>query len=154
MFGKHFESMYEGSMYGAGLHVFAVWGYIIAHVRRGRVELNPKRIADTLGGVIEDVEDAVRVLQQPDPKSRCKEFDGRRLIKEGEFQYFLPTWERYQGIRNADERREYNKMKQREYRAKKKRASAATAEGAFVKAGTPEGEDGVLEEEQKLRAKA
>ena len=37
-FGKHFVSMYEGSMFGAGLNVFAVWGYVIAHVQQERVE--------------------------------------------------------------------------------------------------------------------
>ena len=30
MYGKHFASMYEGSLYGSGAVVFAVWGYVIA----------------------------------------------------------------------------------------------------------------------------
>ena len=52
MWAKHFKSMYEGSMYGAGLAVFAVWGYTIANARKVVVELNPKRVADTLGGSV------------------------------------------------------------------------------------------------------
>ena len=32
MYGKHFASMYEGSLYGSGAVVFAVWGYVIAEV--------------------------------------------------------------------------------------------------------------------------
>lgn len=120
MYGKHFESMYEGSMYGAGVAVFAVWGYVIAHARKSRVELNPKKLSDTLGGTVEEILDAIEVLKSPDPQSRHKEADGRRLVQEGEFQYFLPSWEAYQGIRNADDRRAYNAAKQREYRARKK----------------------------------
>ena len=130
MYGKHFESMYEGSMYGAGLAVFAVWGYVISHTRDSRVELNPKKLADTLGGNVHEVVEAITKLQQPDPESRHKSHEGRRLLKEGEFQYFVPSWEDYQQIRNEMERREYNRVKQREYRQRKR----ATAEGAFVKA--------------------
>lgn len=119
MYGKHFESMYEGSMYGSGVAVFAVWGYVIAHTRKSRVELNPKKLSDTLGGTISEIEAAIKFLMSPDPNSRHKEHGGRRLIKEGEFQYFLPSWESYQKIRNADERREYNRVKQAEYRSKR-----------------------------------
>src|SRR5689334_3319517 len=120
MYGKAFESMYEGSMYGAGLAVFAVWGYVIAHIRKSRVELNPVKLADTLGGSKQEIEQAIEELMQPDPNSRHKEYEGRRLIKEGQFQYFVPSWESYQKIRSADDRREYNKLKQREYRMRMK----------------------------------
>lgn len=133
MYGKHFESMYEGSMYGAGVAVFAVWGYVIAHVRKSRVELNPVKLADTLGGDVKEMASAIEVLMKPDANSRHKEHDGRRLLREGQFQYFVPSWESYQGIRNSDDRREYNKIKQREYRAKK-RSKPLAGEMAAVKA--------------------
>ena len=120
MWAKHFKSMYEGSMYGAGLAVFAVWGYTIANARKGVVELNPKRVADTLGGSVEDVTAAIEYLTQPDPHSRHKACEGRRLVKEGEFQYVLPSWTAYQAILNEDARREYQRVKQAEYRAQKK----------------------------------
>lgn len=120
MYGKHFESMYEGSMYGAGVAVFAVWGYVIAHARKARVELNPRKLSDTLGGTEAEIVEAIEVLKSPDLKSRHKASEGRRLVQEGEFQYFLPSWESYQGIRNADDRRAYNAAKQKEYRARKK----------------------------------
>lgn len=121
MFGKHFESMYEGSMYGAGVNVFAVWGYVIAKAQRSRVELNPRKLADTLGGTVQEIEQAIEYLCKPDSESRFKEYDGRRLVKEGEFQYFVPSHEYYRSIKNEEHRREYNRIKQAEYRAKKQR---------------------------------
>ncbi len=121
MYGKCFESMYEGSMIGAGINVFAVWNYIITKARGGAVEVNPKMLAFTLGGTEKQVEDALEFLQRPDPSSRSKEEGGRRLIREGQFQYRLVNWERYQNIRNLSEKREYNRVKQAEYRAKKGR---------------------------------
>lgn len=120
MYGKHFQSMYEGSMYGAGVAVFAVWGYVIANARDASVELNPKKLADTLGGTVEEIVDAIKFLCSPDPMSRHKSNEGRRMIQQGQFQYHLPAWDDYQKIRNEDERREYNRLKQREYRSKKK----------------------------------
>lgn len=120
MYGKHFESMYEGSMYGAGLAVFAVWGYVISHMREGCVELNSKKLSDTLGGSIKDIDSAIEYLQSPDSKSRNKAHNGRRLIKQGEYQYFVPSWEFYHNIRKAEERREYNRIMQREHRSRKK----------------------------------
>ena len=118
MYGKHFESMYEGSMYGAGIAVFAVWGYVIAKMRSGTVELNPRKLADTLGGSVDEIAAAIEFLKRPDPESRWKTHEGRRLIKEGEFQYFVPSWEKYQRIKNEENRREYNREKQRDRRAK------------------------------------
>lgn len=159
MYGKHFESMYEGSMYGAGIAVFAVWGYVIAHVRKSRVELNPVKLAHTLGGEVSDIESAITVLTEPDPKSRHKTHEGRRLIREGEFQYFVPSWETYQAIRNADDRREYNRQKQAEYRAKKrsKKTKAKIAwgagESAYVKAlenGGQAAADKVMDDIQRM----
>lgn len=120
MYGKCFESMYEGSMIGAGINVFAVWNYVITKARGGSVEVNPKLLAFTLGGTEKEIEEALVFLQQPDPKSRSHAEDGRRIIKDGEYQYRLVNWEYYQKIRNAEDRREYNRNKQAEYRLEKK----------------------------------
>jgi hypothetical protein len=120
MYGKIFESMYEGSMYGAGTAVFAVWPWVIAHAYDSRVEINPKRLADTLGATVDEVEKAIAFLSSPDPQSRWKEHDGRRLLKEGEFQYFVPSWEHYRKIRDNDARREYNRVAQAKWREEQK----------------------------------
>lgn len=132
MYGKHFESMYEGSMYGAGVSVFAVWGYIISHARNGYIELNPRKLADTLGGTQDQILEALEFLQAPDPNSRWKEEEGRRLVKEGEFQYRMPSWDKYQSIKSDQDRREYNRIKQAEHRARmqKNRAGGSGGGGA------------------------
>lgn len=126
MWGKHFESMYEGSMYGAGLAVFAVWGYVLSHawVGRGRLDLNPKLLANTLGGTEEEVLGAIEYLTSPDPKSHFKANEGRRLVHEVGFKYFVPSWEYYQGVRNDDNRREQNRIAQAKFRERKKPKTA------------------------------
>lgn len=118
MYGKHFTSMYSGSMMGAGPVVFAVWGYVISHAQKDRVEINPRLLATLLGCKEKEILDAIEYLTKPDPDSRCKEHQGRRMVKEGQYQYFLPSAQTYREMRNEDERREYNRQKQAEYRAK------------------------------------
>jgi hypothetical protein len=122
MYGKHFESMYEGSMYGAGVAVFAVWGYVISHARGGVVELNPKKLADTLGGEVGEIVAAIKKLESPDPGSRHKDEDGKRLIKEGEYQYRVPSWDYYQKLRDAADLREYNREAKRRQREADRKA--------------------------------
>ena len=121
MYGKAFESMYDGSMVGAGLNVFAVWNWIIAKRRGGHIEINPKLLAFTLGGRDQDVkviEDAIEFLMSPDEQSRSKLEGGRRLLKQGQFQYHVVNWEYYDRIKSDLDRREYNRVMQSEWRAR------------------------------------
>lgn len=127
MFGKHFSSMYEGSLYGAGAMVFAVWGYVIANFRPdknlgGYVNLNPKMLAATLGEGVDDVQKAIDYLCAPDPNSRNKDRDGRRLVKIAEYDYQVVNGAAYRAIRNEWERREYNRLAQQRHRDKKRAA--------------------------------
>lgn len=120
VYGKTYESMYHGSMVGAGLNVFAVWNYIITNTHFGVIELNPKLLHAILGGELIEVEAALTFLASPDPDSRSKEEEGRRIVKEGQFQYRVVNWEAYQSMKTAADLRQYNRNKQAEYRAKEK----------------------------------
>lgn len=122
MYGKSYESQYEGSLVGAGLNVFAVWGYIITKCRTGTMEINPKLLSFILGGTEKEIEDALTFLQEPDPASRSSKEGGRRLVKEGQYQYRVVNWEEYNRIRSEADRREYNRIKQAEFRAKEREA--------------------------------
>jgi hypothetical protein len=133
MYGKSFESKFEGSMVGAGFHVYSVWDYCITKNRSGFIELNPKLLAFVLdGGKPESemkVAEAIEFLSLPDPKSRNKTEDGRRLVKEGEYQYRMVNWQHYESIKSIADLREYNRRKQAEYRARKAEAKRAKKSG-------------------------
>jgi hypothetical protein len=122
MYGKHFASMYCGSMVGSGPVVFAVWGYIIAniHQKTGTVEINNKILSTILGCPETEIESAIKYLCSPDPNSRSKECDGKRLVKIGQFLYEIPTAKKYNSILNEEERREYNRVKKQESRQKQR----------------------------------
>jgi len=122
-------------MVGAGVYVFAVWDYCITKNRSGIVELNPKLLAFVLDGdtdgskqSAEHIEAAIEYLMRPDPDSRSRESEGRRLVKEGTFQYRMVNWASYDGLKSLSEQREYNRRKQAEYRAKKRGNGVVSAE--------------------------
>lgn len=126
MYGKSFESKFEGSLVGAGFNVWAVWDYIITKTHFGVIELNPKLLAFTLAGTRKGAEDevlaAIDFLCAPDAESRSKEMEGRRLVREGQFQYRVVNWEHYQAMKKAADRRDYNREAQVKHRAKLKAA--------------------------------
>jgi hypothetical protein len=120
------ETMFSGSMVGSGPCVFAVWAYVIAHTNHeSRVELNPMILSAVIGAPLAELDKAIETLCGPDPRSRSKEFEGRRLIKEGEFLYHVPTFERYNQPDRKGARREYFRLKKQEQRAKSVAAAPA-----------------------------
>ncbi|MDD5458374.1 MAG: hypothetical protein PHF37_03170 [Phycisphaerae bacterium] len=108
MFGKVFASCFTGSMSGSGAEMFAVWMYILANTDKdGGIELNPKIMAVAIGMPEEKVVEVLNRLQQPDPHSRCKELEGRRLLKSGEFFYEVVNYKTYRDMQNVRHRNDY-----------------------------------------------
>jgi len=105
-------------MVGSGPVVFALWGYILSNTRDSHVEINPVILATILGCTTAEVQEGLDYLLAPDPSSRTKEKEGRRLIQTGEFSYFVVTYEKYRAIRNEEDRRDYMRQYMRDYRAK------------------------------------
>lgn len=119
MFGKHYESMYTGSMRGRGAVAFAVWGYVISHVKPPdyELELNPDVVAFLIGEPEESISAAIEQFCSPDPKSRTQEHEGRKLIKRGVYLYFVVNGKIYHDIRSEEDKKAFwreEKKKQRE----------------------------------------
>lgn len=117
MYGKFFACAFTGSMMGAGSHVFAVWGYVIANTTNSQVDLNPKLLAALIGADERDIELAIEYLCAPDSKSNSKIEGGRRLVKVGQFSYRVPNHAAYRSIRDETDRQAYMRNYMREYRS-------------------------------------
>lgn len=119
MYGKWFESVYEGSLAGKGPLVIAVWGYCCAKAdpEDHTVLLNPEILAAKIGGVVPlDISGVIEFLCSPDPLSQCKDHEGRRLLPVGGLRYFVVTHEQYRNMTNSADRREYMRQYMRDYR--------------------------------------
>lgn len=129
MFGKVFASTFTGSMFGAGPVVFSTWLYILSNKdEKGYVEVNAPLLAVIIGQgtTSEQVENALFFLQQPDQKSRSKEEEGRRIVREGEFLYRVVNHGKYRAIKNQDDRREQNRDAKRRERSRAKDTATLT----------------------------
>jgi hypothetical protein len=136
MYGRHFESMYTGSMVGKGSAFFAVWGYVISHYRYDSkmddvcVELNPVLLGYLLG---EDVKKIVKVIGEmcaPDHESRSDREEGRKLVMVGAYLYRVVNGKYYDKIKKATDRREYLREAQQRHRDKAKAQKSAAGSGA------------------------
>lgn len=150
MYGKFFASAFTGSMMGAGSDVFAVWSYAIAHCVDGQVELNPKLLASVIGTSEKRAEAAIGFLCAPDPNSRSKTDDGRRLVREGQFAYRVPNHGHYLKIQNEGERREYNRIKKAESRSRGVKARVNDSQ-AMSAVSAQEEEEAYTDKEEKKK---
>lgn len=130
MYGKHFASMYTGSLFGKPATVFAVWGYVIAHLRPSRqdkacyVEINPTLVAATFATTPQEILDALGVLCDSDPGSRSPGEDGKRLVlvnatelHAGPMQFLVVNGSKYREMRDEEERRTYLREAKRRERS-------------------------------------
>lgn len=139
MYGRIFESMFEGSMVGSGAATFAVWSYVIAKMREdatvgAQVDLNPVILATILGESQKDIEAVIRRLCAPDPGSRTKDEDGRRLIKVGTFSYQVVNGPKYLAIQNLEQKRAADRERKRKQRANVPRGRPLAGERAYEEA--------------------
>lgn len=125
MFGKFFAQTFTGSMFGKGPVIFSVWSYIIANKdENGILELNPSLLAAIIGECTEeDIEAAIEFLAAPDPRSRSKKLDGRRIVQEGELQWQVVNNEEYREIARREQLRESNRERKRQQRERDRHAT-------------------------------
>lgn len=143
-FGKHFASMYEGSLIGSGSVVFAVMGYVIANQRpevgkdgeRLVVTLNPRLLGMILGDGEKAVEEAIEFLCKKDENSHSKEQGGKRLVRLDQFDYWVVNGRYYRELGREERRREQNREAARRFRQKKAKWSGPLpGEKAFERTG-------------------
>lgn len=134
MFGKAYAQMFTGSMFGKDAVIFAVWTYIIANMqppsRRDHecyCEVNPALLAATFSTPIDEIDAALLDLESPDPKSRNKRDEGRRIVLAGDGertlgprQYRVVNGATYRAMRDEEERREQNRVNKNAERQRKK----------------------------------
>jgi len=104
-------------MFGAGPEVFAVWGYVVANAYDSAIELNPNMLAAMIGMTPDAVNRAIDYLCQPDNRSRSKDDEGRRIVHEQGFFYRVVNHDFYRNIKNAEDKRLYDRNRKRKSRA-------------------------------------
>lgn len=116
---KLFHSILASTIWEAKMPTRIVWITLLAMAdKNGIAEGSVPGLATFARVPIKDVRKALEELQSPDENSRSKEYEGRR-IEEVDGGWRLINHAKYRKMLGSDERREYLRQKQAEYRQRK-----------------------------------
>jgi hypothetical protein len=117
-FTKLFSSLIFSTVWREDMHVKVVWITMLAMANRnGDVLASLPGLADAARVSLDQCQDALAKLSGPDPYSRTKEHEGRR-VEEIDGGWHLLNYIKYRELRDADERRIQTREAVRRHRAK------------------------------------
>lgn len=134
-FTKLFSSITQSTVWQEPDHVRIVWITMLALAdRNGEVQASVPGLAHSARVSLENTLNALQVLTNPDPYSRTKDNDGRR-IEEVDGGWALLNHAKYRAKLSEEDRRAYKADKQRKYRERDKAAEAAADDSTGVHGG-------------------
>ena len=149
---KLFNSILASTIWREDDKTRLVWITLLAMAdKNGVAEGSVPGLADMARVSIEDCEEALRKLMAPDKYSRTKENAGKR-IKEVEGGWAILNHAKYRAKMSTDERREYNRLKQQEFRQKASTRSQQTS--ITVNDSQSQSEMSMLSADTEAKAKA
>ncbi len=130
MYCKLFASLYQGTLRGRSNEIL-VFTNLLAHAGRdGTVDKHFRAIAEETGLSMEEVKEAIEVLESPDPESRSPEENGARIVRMDEHRVWgwkIVNYGKYRAIRSEEDRAEQNRLAQQRWRDHNKQSKPASA---------------------------
>lgn len=125
MYGKLFDSMYDGTLYGQWEALITFQQMIILADADGIIDITPLALSARTGIPIDIVSKGIKVLGSPDPYSRTEGEEGRRIILIDDHRpwgWMIVNHNKYKHLQDADTIREQTKERVRKHREGKKGA--------------------------------
>ena len=129
MYGKVFESIFRGSLYGNYEALVTFQAMIVLADEDGIIDISPQALAATTSYPPEVINKGLKVLQQSDPHSRSPDENGKRIVlldEDREFGWRIVNYEYYRNLGKRADTRE--KARERQRRKRKKDAQATDSE--------------------------
>jgi len=127
------DKLVMSSIWSESKDVKILWITLLAlKDRDGKVKGSLIGLANSARLTTKEAETALKVLMSPDPYSSSKAHDGRR-VEEIAGGWKVLNHEAYRDMIQTEYRREYNRLKQQEYRRKRK-SPPLPGEAAYVRA--------------------
>jgi hypothetical protein len=120
MYGKIFRQMFTGSLYGKFEAMVTLQAAVVLSDREGYLHYTEAALIGTTGYPAEVIRKGLVELMEPDPRSRSKEHEGRRIIPLDDTGngFLVVNKPKYAGIREQDEIRDQARERQRRHRLK------------------------------------
>ena len=122
MYGKIFDSMYEGTLYGHWEAIVTLQQMIVLCTPDGVVDMTPQAIAARTSIPLEIITKGLKVLSEPDPFTRTPGEEGRRLtLIDGHrpWGWQIVNHEKYKNMRDAETVRAQTRERVRKFRENK-----------------------------------
>lgn len=117
---KLFASILDSSVWSLSKEARLLWITMLVKKDRDQVvRAAVPGLAHAARITLQEAEAGLKELMKPDPYSRSKDFDGRRL-EEVSGGWLVLNGEKYRDMLSQEERREYQRVKQAQYRAEKR----------------------------------
>jgi len=132
MYGKVFDSMYEGSLYGQWEAIVTMQQLIVIADQHGVVDMTPAAIAGKTSIPIEIITKGIELLESPDEYSRTPDQEGRRIERLDEHRPWGWSIVNYLKYRQRGTREE-KKQADRDRLANKRNATKANKNAHVAK---------------------
>lgn len=123
MYGKIFDSMYEGTLYGQWEAIVTFQQFIVLCDADGVVDMTPPAISARTSIPLEIITKGIKTLSDPDPYSRTPGADGRRIELIDEHRpwgWVIVNHKKYQSLQDADTVRAQTRERVARHREKQK----------------------------------
>lgn len=122
MYGKIFQTLFTGSLYGRFEATVTHIACIVLSDREGYLNYTPAALAGATGFPLDVIEKGLAELQEPDIRSRSKEHEGRRVIPiepGSQNGWFVVNKAQYRDMQDPDSIREQTRERVRKHREKR-----------------------------------
>lgn len=131
MYGKVFDSMYDGTLASRGpwQALVTFQQLIVLATPDGVVDMTADAISRRTSIPLEIIELGIAKLMEPDARSRTPDEEGRRIVlldDHRDWGWQIVNHAKYRAMRSADERREYLRKAQADRRARLKAEAVST----------------------------
>lgn len=123
MYGKIFESIYKGTLYGQWEALITFQQMIVLCDSDGVIDMTPPAISAITSIPLNIIEKGIEVLENPDPYSRTPDHEGRRIERLDDHRpwgWRIVNHEKYRDMTDYDTIKEQNRERQRRRREKLK----------------------------------
>ncbi len=121
MYGKVFDSIYDGTLYGHWQAIVTMQQMIVLASPDGIVDMTPQAMAARTSIPLEIIKAGIEVLEQPDPYTRTPGEEGRRIVRLDDHRpwgWRLVNHWKYMKLRDIEQKREADRKRISEKRNK------------------------------------
>jgi len=131
MYGKIFDSIYTGTLYGQWEAIVTFQQMIVLSDADGNLDMTPPAIAAVTSIPLEIIQKGLEVLAAPDPYSRTPGAEGRRIeLIDGHrpWGWHIINHEKYRSLQDADTVRAQTRERVRKHREEKRAVTDGNAQ--------------------------